>query len=611
MKTFQIWDFPKQSSIDHSEDLVLWNSYSDQPNITSIPRIVDENEHVLKEKFLSLLYEISGLTNNKISLFDSLKSKNLMNFWWITNLSEKCNFSKSPDMDNIVKMLAFEIYFEQHSCETLELHSDNKYLVLAFKGWCKDRQIVFKHISKKKLPRLKLHAPHQLRAIVWLSRYLFQRKALFGINLTEWRNSTRKISFFSYLCNLDQNHFISGIHKSSFWGNLTKNLTDLNIQTNWLHIYVENELIPDPALAAKTIQDFSNNNPNELHVTLDTFTNFKLVVTIIRDWIGFQAIGIKYFSIFKNANPYYKLLIQDWKKTFFGVDGIKSLLMHHQFIESQRIIPKQNLGLYLQEYQTWESSLLFSWKKYLHKNIIGLPHSTVRFWDLRYFNDPRCFNSDPENNMPTPDKILLNGPLQKKIYDKGLLPGVDLIEAEALRFMHLNNQLIKPKKKTFNDDALKILLLGDYLPENTIELVNMIKECSMELSTNLEIIFKSHPVSSIPDNLFEDLSISFSTDSVDELLPLCDVAIASNVTTAALDAHLKRIPVICIYNPCKLNLSPLKEINSNLFASSSSELKEKIISVQENVNFQFTRPDEAFNLDPSLSMWLNLIKKYL
>lgn len=213
--------------------------------------------------------------------------------------------------------------------------------------------------------------------------------------------------------------------------------------------------------------------------------------------------------------------------------------------------------------------------------------------------------------MPTPDKILLNGPLQKKIYDKGLLPDVDLIEAEALRFMHLNNQLIKPKKKKFNDDALKILLLGDYLPENTIELVNMIKECSMELSTNLEIIFKSHPVSSIPDNLFEDLSISFSTDSVDELLPLCDVAIASNVTTAALDAYLKRIPVICIYNPCKLNLSPLKEINSNLFASSSSELKEKIISVQENVNFQFTRPDEAFNLDPSLSMWLNLIKKYL
>ena len=103
MKTFQIWDFPKQSSIDHSKDLVFWNSYSDLPNITSIPRIVDENEHVLKEKFLSLLYEISGLTNNKISLFDSLKSKNLMNFWWITNLSEKCNFSKSPDMDNIVK----------------------------------------------------------------------------------------------------------------------------------------------------------------------------------------------------------------------------------------------------------------------------------------------------------------------------------------------------------------------------------------------------------------------------------------------------------------------------------------------------------------------------
>lgn len=610
MKTFQIWDFPTQSSIDHSKTLVLWSSYGDLPSITSIPRIIDNNEQVLKEKFLSLLYEISGLTNNNISLIDSLKSKSLMNFWWITNFSEKCNFSKSPDMDNIVKMLAFEIYFEQNSCETLELYSDNKYLILAFKRWCKDRQIAFKHITEQKLPYSKLFIPHQLKAIAWLSRYLFQRKALFGINLTEWRNSTRKISFFSYLCNLDKNHFISGIHKSSFWGDLTTNLTDLNIQTNWLHIYVENELIPDSALAAKTIQDFSNNNPNELHVTLDTFTNFKVVVTVIKDWISFQIIGIKFFSIFKNANSYNKLLIQDWKKTFFGVDGIKSLLMHHQFIESQRMIPKQNLGLYLQEYQPWESSLLFSWKKYMHKNIIALPHSTVRFWDLRYFNDPRCFDGDSGNNMPTPDKILLNGPLQKKVYDKGPLPDEDLIEAEALRFMHLNDQIIAPAKKTVHDDSLKILVLGDYVPENTIEQVNMIKECSTGLGTNLEIIFKCHPVSSIPDNLFEGLSVNLVNDSIDDLLSLCDVAIASNVTTAALEAYLKRIPVICIYNPHKLNLSPLKEINSNLFASNSSELKDKIISVKENDNFMNITPHEAFNLDPSLSMWLNLIKEY-
>ena len=102
--------------------------------------------------------------------------------------------------------------------------------------------------------------------------------------------------------------------------------------------------------------------------------------------------------------------------------------------------------------------------------------------------------------MPTPDKILLNGPLQKKVYDSGLRPDVDLIEAEALRFMHLNDQIIKPAKKTVNGDTFKMLVLGDYLSQNTIEQVNMIKECSMELGRNLEIIFKSHPVSTIPDN---------------------------------------------------------------------------------------------------------------
>ena len=157
-------------------------------------------------------------------------------------------------------------------------------------------------------------------------------------------------------------------------------MSNSDIQTNWLHIYVETDLIPDASTAAKIIKEFSKNNSNELHVTLDTFTSFKVVINTLRDWIYIQRIGIKYFATFRNANSYSKLLIQDWKKTFFGIDGIKNLLMHHQLLESQRDIPKQNLGIYLQEYQSWEFSLLFSWKRFSHKNIIASPHSTVRFW---------------------------------------------------------------------------------------------------------------------------------------------------------------------------------------------------------------------------------------
>ena len=199
MKTVQIWDLATQPSDPIAKNLVLWSAYSDLPKVTSIPRIIDENELSLKVKFLSWTYEISQLTKNKISLLSALDRSDSMNFWWITNFSEKCNFSKSPEMDNVIKILAFEIFFKNSPYKKIELISDNKYLGLAFNHWCNERQINFKHVKKKRFSSLKSYLPNQLKAIVWLCQHLIKRRALFGINLSEWKSSARKISFFSYL----------------------------------------------------------------------------------------------------------------------------------------------------------------------------------------------------------------------------------------------------------------------------------------------------------------------------------------------------------------------------------------------------------------------------
>ena len=54
-------------------------------------------------------------------------------------------------------------------------------------------------------------------------------------------------------------------------------------------------------------------------------------------------------------------------------------------------IPKQKVGIYLLENQAWEKSLISSWNKFNHGGLIGVAHSTIRFWDLRYF---RSKNTD-------------------------------------------------------------------------------------------------------------------------------------------------------------------------------------------------------------------------
>jgi surface carbohydrate biosynthesis protein (TIGR04326 family) len=613
MTTVHIWDREGSPSQNKSipKKFLLWNSYSFDSDHDSIPELVDQNEKLLRAKFLSWTYGLSQLTLDGKTLLETLVLKSSLSFWWLTNFSEKCNFSKSPEMDNIIKIFALELFCAKHTMDTLELTSSNNALCSALEIWCENQGVTFINIkmnSARSTHRLRSFLPEKLKALLWLIIYLFQRRALFGLNLNEWRATSKKITFFSYFCNLDSSKLQVSKYGSSFWGDLPNMLSSEAIQSNWLHIYVESELLPNAAIAAQAITRISILNKDELHITLDTFMSFRLIFQVLKDWIFIQRIGLKFYSIFSSHSPYSKLLILDWKKTFYGIDGLKNLLMHHQLLESQKNLPKQEVGFYLQEFQPWESSLINAWNRYSNGKIIATPHSTIRFWDLRYFNDPRCFEGPINTRMPLPGEIALNGALQKQNYDVASLSGVQTTDVEALRYMHLNESCDEGvRRKSARDSDFVILVMGDYKLENTITQLRMLKECLEELPSAPKILFKPHPVSSQPQSLFDNMEVTVIQDPIEEILPLCDLAIASNVTTAALDAFLKKIPVICIFNPSKMNLSPLKELNSNLFASSPAELLDKIVLVKENTPISFCDPKEAFNLDSDLCLWLNLI----
>ena len=53
------------------------------------------------------------------------------------------------------------------------------------------------------------------------------------------------------------------------------------------------------------------------------------------------------------------------------------------------------------------------WKRYNHKTLAGYLHSTMRFWDLRYFKCKKEFSS-----KQNPDLFLLMENIQKKLVSK-------------------------------------------------------------------------------------------------------------------------------------------------------------------------------------------------
>ena len=99
-----------------------------------------------------------------------------------------------------------------------------------------------------------------------------------------------------------------------------------------------------------------------------------------------------------------------------------------------------------------------AWDLYNHNELIGHPHSTVRFWDLRYFHSKKFY----ENN----DKLI--NPFNNQI----ALAGVRTWVKNEYRHLSLNKEylLVEHKKWCIGHDIKLIALSFNDYNKNIIEI---------------------------------------------------------------------------------------------------------------------------------------------
>ena len=99
-----IWD-----AVDNlpsvKDDVVFWRSYNtlESETIFSIPKLVEENADKLREKYLALIHDLGESKIKGRRVVDHLEIRPGFSYWWMTLLAEKCNFAKSPQIDNTIK----------------------------------------------------------------------------------------------------------------------------------------------------------------------------------------------------------------------------------------------------------------------------------------------------------------------------------------------------------------------------------------------------------------------------------------------------------------------------------------------------------------------------
>ncbi|XDZ70410.1 TIGR04326 family surface carbohydrate biosynthesis protein [Alphaproteobacteria bacterium LSUCC0744] len=619
-----IWDCANSPMADWSDQIVLWRSYSETgfPRAVSIPTLVEKNANVFRDRYLSLIYDLGNSRVGKTKLLDSLQLRPGFSYWWMTLIAEKCNYAKSPLINDAIRLFAFEEWVANApKAKSIKLVSANQELCECLKNWCETRKIQFESRQlpitaepKTKFRRVFNRLPHTIQAGASLLKYLINRWPLRGVGLKNWRETTGNITFFTYSDNLTPSALTKGKFESHYWAHLPDVLNCKGQATNWLHIYSKDSLLTSPKKASLTFNKFNEvAGRKQSHVSLDTFINLRLVFKVIVDFLRLFRTGVRVEShINSKKNPaseIWPLLRSDWHASLFGVSAISNLLFLNLFETAVKTLPIQQKGLYLQENMVWESALNHIWKEAGHGSLIGVPHSTVLFWDLRYFHDPRSYNPSSSNHLPLPNYVAINGSAALNAYLDGGYPREKLVQVEALRYIKIA-EAQRPRVWTCksSNKSIKLLVLGDYLASNTSTQLKLLEEAVHSISLLIDITFKPHPNCRIELTHYPGLTLKISMEPIEKLLAECDIAYVSASTSAAVDAYCMGVPIISLRDAEALNLSPLRGFEGVLFVDTPETLESALSYLQANPRVEYKLRQEFFNLDKKLPKWLKLFQ---
>jgi surface carbohydrate biosynthesis protein (TIGR04326 family) len=615
-----IWDAEGEPPVGEWTP-VLWRAFMSnaQPDAVSIPALIETNADLLKKRYLAWVYELGETSIQGKRLVEHLQLRPGFSYWWMTLFAEKCNYSKSKQIDDAIRLMAFDEWATNKSISHVVLSTGNQPLAECIRLWCTNLGVVFEwqQITKSIAPlswvkQIYHAAPQPLQAFAWLAKYLIDRWSLRGVGLKEWQQSDGRVTFFSYLFNLAPDAAKQGRYKSRYWAHLPDALQREGCKTNWLHLYVKDVLLPTLEQAAGTIRAFNKTGCGEQHhVTLDTFLSFNVVYRTLRDWLQLVWVGISLRNKLRaeqgDVLNLWPLFEDDWRQSIFGQIAIGNLLNLNLFESALKCLPKQHLGVYLQENMGWEFALIQAWRTSGHGRLIGSPHSTIRFWDLRYFFDPRTYRRTGSYERSIPNQVTFNGPAMQDSYKKGGYPEDDLVEVEALRYIHLSDTKVEAASATTaKKGAMQVLVLGDYLLSNTQRQMNLLVQTTPLLPASTVFTVKPHPSCPIDPTDYPNLSMTMTMEPIAKLLTECDVAYSSAVTSAAVDAYCSGVPVVSVLDPNTLNLSPLRGCAGVLFASTPEELATVLTSLAVAPH---TRDDrhKFFTIDPELPRWRKLI----
>jgi surface carbohydrate biosynthesis protein (TIGR04326 family) len=254
---------------------------------------------------------------------------------------------------------------------------------------------------------------------------------------------------------------------------------------------------------------------------------------------------------------------------FLGADAMRNCLWLNLFEHLLGNMPRQRLGLYLFENQPWEMAFLWAWKNAGHGTIIGVSHSTMLFWDTRYFKDIRdTWRKSSNSPMPWPDAVAINGPLMLQACLDGGYPPERLRPVEALRFPE-RSQLRSSRNHT---DPLRVLILCEYSHVLSQDMIDVAVSAASMVVFGVVITVRPHPA----QRRLEALELGpLAVDryaTIADSVGSADLVICGAFSSASIDGAIGGARVALLRNWRAFSSNPADGLQGVEWVSNGNEL---------------------------------------
>jgi surface carbohydrate biosynthesis protein (TIGR04326 family) len=599
---------------------VLWRGFAaPDSGVRSIPLHLEQRAEVLRARFLAWVHDLGERSIDGRRLRDHLEIRPGFSFWWMTLLTEKSNAFHSLQLISVLKVMALQDLLGTTWRGKIVLASADRMLAETLQQWCRNSGSEFEWreqpstVARPSLAKRIYHRlPHSAQAFLTLLAHIGQRRHLRGAGSAQLASSTARVTFCSYLFNLDRKGAESGRFVTSFWTELHAALERSGLPSNWVLVFIPHDFVPTARRARELVTRFNEQAPTgSVHAALDAALSWQVIRSALRDYrkISRAARRLKRglsLRLGESSLDLAPLFERDWNSSLHGSAAMSNCLHLNLIEQTLRALPPQRVGCYLQENIGWEMAFVHCWKSAGHGRLVGVPHSTVRFWDLRYFFDPRSYVRSGGTDLPMPDLVALNGPAAVEAYRHSGYPESAVVEVEALRYLHLANMTTARKPADAQSGPLRVLVLGDYMQPTTRHQMKWLVDATRLLPPDTRFVVKPHPACPINPADYPSISMQLTTLTLDKLLGDCDVAYTSNMTSAAVDAYSAGVPVVSVLDGDAFNISPLRGMSGVTYVMSAEELGKALGAARSAAG---SAPSgRFFHIDRQLPRWRALLE---